>query len=248
MIGIFDSGSGGLTVLKEIRLRLPKADIVYFGDIKNAPYGSKSQEELKTLTTAAIELLQDRGAGNIVSACNSVSAALVREVPRENLIEMIEPTADSFKGSSARILLTATRATINSMIYQNAFRAIGKEIATVAIPDLAGAIEFGSSDEEIERIIREAFTGVDAEVRASDVLILGCTHYPFAREIFEKVLPTFTIIDPSVAVAERVESMMGEGEHGGGTTKFLISKDSELFRTRVARLMPEGEFSIEVIL
>ena len=76
MIGIFDSGSGGLTVLKAIREVMPSADILYFGDIRNAPYGEKSREELSRLTVNSIRVLQARGATSIVSACNSVSASL----------------------------------------------------------------------------------------------------------------------------------------------------------------------------
>lgn len=249
MIGIFDSGSGGLTVLKEIRKRLPKADILYFGDIKNAPYGSKTKDELVALTAGAIELLQKRGAKKIVSACNSVSAALVvssnqtRVLAPENLIEMIEPTASDFKDSVDRILLTATPATINSGIYQNAFEAIGKEIETVAIPDLAGAIEFGATDAEVEQIIREAFAAVDTS--AFDTLVLGCTHYPLVKNGFETVLPALKIVDPAVAVAERVASQMSEV--GLGETYFLISKDAEQFRARVAGLWPENKHSIEVL-
>src|SRR3989338_4503180 len=134
MIGIFDSGSGGLTVLKAIRDQMPSSDVVYFGDIKNAPYGSKTNSELSVLTVRAIELLQNRGADNIVSACNSVSASLAvslfdaLSLTPPQLIEMVGPTVSSFKNSSARLLLVATPAPIQSEIYQNAFRMIGKDI------------------------------------------------------------------------------------------------------------------------
>jgi glutamate racemase len=243
MIGVFDSGSGGLTVLKEIRARMPKADIVYFGDIKNAPYGIRSHEELVSLTTAAIELLRQRGATNIVSACNSVSAALAVANAPEDMIEMIEPTVASFKDSPARILLVATPATVKAEIYQRAFAAIGKEIGTLAIPELAGAIEFGAADEELERIISDAFATVDTS--ALGTLILGCTHYPFVREIFERVLPNMKVVDPAVAVAERVAIQFAE--EGSGHTTFLISQDSEPFRARVANLLPETGYRVEVL-
>src|SRR4051812_29736626 len=122
MIGIFDSGSGGLTVLKAIRDVLPSADVLYMGDIKNAPYGSRSREELSKLTVEAIKLLQARGANRIVSACNSVSASLavsifdIFSLDSTQLIEMVGPTVASFKGSNARILLCATPATVDSGI------------------------------------------------------------------------------------------------------------------------------------
>src|SRR5271165_3119459 len=120
MIGIFDSGSGGLTVLHAIRQVLPSADVIYFGDIKNAPYGSRSQEELSVLTIQALKLLENRGATNFVSACNSVSASLALSVldvfteKEMQIIEMVGPTVSYFKGSAARILLCATPATIRS--------------------------------------------------------------------------------------------------------------------------------------
>jgi glutamate racemase len=251
MIGIFDSGSGGLTVLKAIRERMVSADIIYFGDIKNAPYGSKSNSELSVLTVRAIALLQVRGAGSIVSACNSVSASLavslfdMLSIAPDHLIEMVGPAVSSFKNSSDRLLLVATPATIHSEIYQNAFHMIGKEVETIAIPDLAAAIEFGSSEEEIEKIIRDAFK--DVQLDAFDVLILACTHYPLVSHIFERVVGGVTIVDPAYAVGERTRQKLGSQEAGRGTMHFIISKDSQPFRDRVAALFPSGEVSIEVL-
>lgn len=251
MIGIFDSGSGGLTVLKAIRERMPSADILYFGDIKNAPYGEKPHRELSELTMRAIELLLARGATSVVSACNSVSAALAislfdaLSLAPDHLIEMVGPTVSAFKDSSARILLTATPATIGSEIYQNAFHMIGKEIETVAIPGLAAAVEFGDSEGKIEGIIRDAFSGI----RASDfdAIILACTHYPLVTHVFERVLGSAPLFDPAVAVGERVRRQLwAQEEAGGGLTRFLISKDSQPFRDRVA-MLSLGAFAIEVL-
>ncbi|MFI5260585.1 MAG: glutamate racemase [Candidatus Paceibacteria bacterium] len=251
MIGVFDSGSGGLTVLQAIREQMPSADIVYFGDIKNAPYGSKSNSELSLLTVRAIELLQKQGATSIVSACNSVSASLaislfdVLSLAPDHLIEMVGPAVSSFKGSPDRLLLVATLATIRSEIYQNAFHMIGKEVETIAIPDLASAIEFGSPEEEIERIIRTAFEGMRLE--DFDTLILACTHYPLVKGLFKKVVGDLQIADPALAVGTRVRQQLGATEVGAGTTRYIISKDSVPFRERVASLFPGGETSIEVV-
>lgn len=250
MIGIFDSGSGGLTVLKAIRERIPSADVVYFGDIKNAPYGSKSNSELSVLTVRAIELLQKRGAESIVSACNSVSASLAvslfdaLSLAPTQLIEMVGPTVSSFKNSSARLLLAATPATIESEIYQNAFRMIGKDVETVAIPDLAPAIEFGNSEKEIEQIIRDAFAEVP--LQNFDVLILACTHYPLVQHLFERVLGSLPLYDPALAVGERVKKQLWPREVADGTTHFIISKDSQTFRDRAGKLA-KGKISIEVL-
>ena len=251
MIGIFDSGSGGLTVLSAVREQMPSADILYFGDIKNAPYGSKTNSELSVLTVRAIELLQKRGAGSIVSACNSVSASLAVSLfdalslaPTE-LIEMVGPTVSSFKDSSAHLLLAATPATIDSEIYQNAFRMIGKNVETVTIPDLASAIEFGSPDADVERIIRSAFE--KTKLSDFDVLILACTHYPLVAPVFKRIVGPLPLFDPALAVAGRVRRQLWPREVGDGTTHFLISKDSQTFRDRVAALGLSSEPSIEVL-
>lgn len=252
MIGIFDSGSGGLTVLKAIRERMPSADIVYFGDIKHAPYGSRSSAELSRLTFASLKLLIDRGATNIVSACNSVSGSLAvslfdtSDISSDHLIEMVGPTVRYFKHADSKILLCATPATIQSEIYQNAFSMMDKDIQTLAIPELAGAIEFGASQEEIEKIIVSAFASVP---KASyTAVILACTHYPLVLPLFKKVLGDKVLIcDPAEAVAERVEKVWWPREVGTGNLTFLISQDSTLFRARVADFFPSDAFIVEVI-
>ncbi|MSU74694.1 hypothetical protein EXS57_02865 [Candidatus Kaiserbacteria bacterium] len=251
MIGIFDSGSGGLTVFKAIREQMPSADILYFGDIKNAPYGSKSNSELSILTVRAIELLQKRGAESIVSACNSVSASLAvslfdaLSLTPTQLIEMVGPTVSSFKNSSARVLIVATPATVQSEIYQNAFRMIGKEITAVAIPDLAASIEFGAPEEELEYSIRNSLK--DVKLDGFDVLILACTHYPLVNHIFKRVAGSVPIFDPAVAVGDRVKRRLWPREVGDGTAHFIISTDSQPFRDRVARFAHTGGYTIEVL-
>ena len=250
MIGVFDSGSGGLTVLAAIRRAMPEADILYFGDIKHAPYGLRSQEELSLLTSEAIRFLQSRGATHIVSACNSVSASLAIARPGlaalddKHLIEMVAPTVASFRGSTSRVLLCATPATSSSNIYQHAFREIGQDIAVLSISELAGAIEFGQSPHEIEQIIKDAFVGCPP----FDVLVLGCTHYPLALAAFYKVLGALvSIFDPSFPVARRVKEVFGSQELGRGQTRYCISKDSEPFRALLPLLFPGSEFFVEVL-
>jgi glutamate racemase len=252
MIGIFDSGSGGLTVLSAVKKLLPSVDVVYFGDTKHAPYGGKSREALTERTIAAIQILAHEKATSVLSACNSVSASLAvslfdaMALPPERLIEMVGPTVAHFRGSSARVLLCATEATIASQVYQNAFHMIGKDIKMLAIPALAGAIEAGASEEELTRIIHDAFDTADANT--FDTVVLACTHYPLVSHIFEKVLESSVIIyDPADAVAARVEHQWWPRESGNGTLRFLISAESEVFRACVARLFPHNAYSIEVI-
>lgn len=249
MIGIFDSGSGGLTVLRAIRARFPSIDVIYYGDIKNAPYGSRSREELSRLTVQALRLLHERGARSIVSACNSVSASLAvslfdtHAIEPHQLIEMVGPTVRSFRGFQKRIALCATPATIQSGIYQSAFEMIGQPVRYVAIPDLAGAIEFGRTA-DVEPIIRQAFPESE---RDFDVLILACTHYPLVIDTFKRVLGDITIFDPAYAVAERVEDQFWPREVGDGATHFIITKESEQFRGFVKDLFPHASYEVEVV-
>jgi glutamate racemase len=252
MIGIFDSGSGGLTVLRAIRERMSGTDIIYFGDIKNAPYGSKTPAELSHLTFSAFSFLVKRGATSIVSACNSVSSSLAvslldaGDISSDHLIEMVGPTVRYFKHADSKILLCATPATIKSEIYQNAFSMIGKEIQTLPIPELAGAIESGASEEKIEEIIRIAFSQIPQG--SFSVLILACTHYPLVMNVFKKVLGERVLIfDPAEAVAERVAELWWPREAGNGKMTFLISADSERFRRFVTEFFPKDAEKIEVV-
>jgi glutamate racemase len=250
MIGIFDSGSGGLTVLKALRDQLPSCDVFYFGDTKNAPYGTRSQEELAKLTVQAIRLLQKRGANKIISACNSVSASLVisihdaLDLAPDSIIEMVGPTVSYIKNIQGSILLVATPATIKSGIYQNATAMAGKSIDTLALPSLAGAIERGESREKIEEIIVSEL----GSALKHDVLVLGCTHYPLVLEQFKKVVsPSVFIIDPAEAVADRAYKLFWPAEVRDGKSTFLISSDSDTFRNFVKELFPQSEYTIEVL-
>lgn len=252
MIGIFDSGSGGLTVLRALRKVLPSCDVVYFGDIKNAPYGSRSQEELSNLTVHALELLRTAGASKIISACNSTSASLALSIfdafgiEPNNLIEMVGPTVSYFKGSDARVLLCATPATVRSGIYQNAFGMIGLPVTAREIPALAGSIEFGKPKGEIQKNIRDALASIN--LAQFDVLVLACTHYPLALEEFRAVVPTsLQIFDPAIAVAERAYQQFWPQEVHSGQTRFLVSAPSPQFNAVVTRLFGDKKYTIEVV-
>jgi glutamate racemase len=251
MIGIFDSGAGGLTVLRALRARMPSADIVYFGDTKNAPYGQRPREELTKLTVDALQLLQNRGAERIISACNSVSASLAislydaLRIKPNDLIEMVGPTVAYFRHADARILLVATEATIKSGMYQNAFRMLGKEVACVAIPDLAGAIEKCVESEAMKNIIRKT---IKDELGSFDILILACTHYPLISKLFEEVIGDEVLIfDPALAVAERAEQQFWPQEVGNSTTKILISAESPSFQPLLTELFPNTSYTVTVL-
>lgn len=245
MIGLFDSGSGGLSVLTALRKVAPHADIAYFGDIKNAPYGIKSAHELKQLAYAGIATLKTMRANEIVAACNSVSPLILQGAAENTpVIEMSLPTAKYLHDRAGqRMLLMATPATITSDLYQC---AIGSDIELDLLPvsELAGAIEFGVPEQKIIEIVREAFEAKKGNTY--DALILGCTHYPLVREIIEqeteRLLGPISIIDPAEAVASEV--LRRFNTKGMARTHFHISQDSAVFRGRAGALLGNSNFII----
>lgn len=237
MIGVFDSGSGGLLVLRAIREELPDADLLYFGDLAHAPYGEKSRAELFEVVTNAVAELRRAGATSVVSACNTASTVLqgnypeLLGLPRDRFVEMIEPTVARAAALKQPLLLAATPATIASGVYQSALNAAGVVAKSVALPGLAAAIEFGAPEEELENRIRDAFLEIDTAAYGG--LVLACTHYLLARSTFERVFPKLVVLDPTRTVSKRVRETFGRTERGGGAVRFRASADVSLFRRRV---------------
>ena len=248
MIGLFDSGSGGLTVLSALQKRAPKVDVVYFGDIANAPYGERSAGELARLTESGVKKLVGMGATLIVSACNSLSLSVLMGIAEHTeVIEMTRPAARMLRAhAGARMLLIATPATIESRMYPNAL-GVTVQLDQAVAPKLASAIEFGAPADEIRSIVRDAF--LEQAGKQYDGIILGCTHYPLVRELIEKeamnIFGPIEILDPAEAVAEEVVRRFDT--NGGGAMKFFISKESEVFRKRVNELFPASSYTIDVV-
>jgi len=243
MIGLFDSGVGGLTVAAQLRKLSPSADFVYFGDVAHAPYGSKPSEELFFLTLAMMRFLRGVGATEFVSACNSVSVSVIQPmievfgVPSARVIEMVEPAAvacEAYRGKN--ILVVATEATVRSKLYEDVFLRHGIPVHMFANKDLAFAIEEGRDAESIRQIIQPIMN--ETERVHADVLVFGCTHYPFVKSMFEAELLrrglSVEIFDPSLAVA--TESVKQFNTNGTGRQIFFLSKESKVFRDRVLEL------------
>lgn len=243
MIGIFDSGIGGLTVASALRKQAPEADLLYFGDLANMPYGSKSKEELFQLTMRAMFFLRSHGAVDYVAACNSVSVAVIQPlkdlfgVRGFRVIEMVEPAAKALKEkASGMVLVAATEATVRSGIYEHAFRKQGLTVEMIACPELAFAIECGKSKDDISRIIQPVIEKA-IEIKAK-TLVFGCTQYPFIKSVFAKAFQShqfsIDLFDPSDSVAREAISMCEI--IGKGLNTFFVSKHSEVFDTTVFRL------------
>lgn len=253
MIGIFDSGVGGLTVAAAIRKRAPSVDTVYFGDIANAPYGLKNRVTLEQLTFQAFRLLRSLGATQLVSACNSVSASVILPmlelfgVYDSGIVEMVGPAARALKERlNGRMIVVATPATVDSAMYQKGFREVGLDVRMIACPELAGAIEFGEPlaviEHHVDTVVEQAL-GIGC-----DTLVLGCTHYPLVRDIFERCIIArgggIALYDPADAVA--LTALTRHGVLGDGMSRFVISRDSAVFRRYVTQMFGATAIDIEV--
>jgi glutamate racemase len=242
MIGIFDSGSGGLTVLKEIKKLSPKADVVYFGDLANAPYGNRSRRELEELTFFGLRRLKELGATEMIAACNSVSVSVNEvllkklNIEKEKIIEMVNPFVNTFANKKSKILLTATKATIESEIYQKAFAKFNVKIDVLAIPELVYLIENNFSDKEIEILLNKYFPKIaNGNYR---YLIFGCTHFPLVEKNFKNIFAknglNISLINPAKYVAKEASNSFDLS--GSGRLKVLLSKDSDVFKREINKI------------
>lgn len=233
MIGIYDSGIGGFTVLQALRSRAPNVDIVYFGDTKFAPYANLDQHTLERLTLDAFRLLKELGATQLVSACNSVSASVVRPLldifgSNGSIIEMVGPTAQYINTLEPnKVVVIATPATIRSGLYQQNI----VDCVPIACPHLSGLIEAGANDSEIEIDIKSIVDLIAPH--DPNCIVLGCTHYPlvkdaFAQEFENRGIDT-QIIDPAGSVSSAIVQAYGTG--GSGSLKIFSSSHSEIFNS-----------------
>ncbi len=233
MIGVFDSGFGGLTVVRALRTHLPHADILYFGDSRNAPYGEKSNDALRSLGQNAASLLARRGATSLLSACGTLSAvALDRIEVGLPLSGVLLPAAGQVRGR--RVAVLATPAAIRSHAYLGALRAPGREVYELACPTLVPLVERGAD----ARTLAHAVAAATQPLRAfsPDTILLGCTHYPFLAEAVASCFPTSALLSASAAGAEDFARRHPEENEGHGTITLLTSGDPAAFRRGAAAL------------
>jgi glutamate racemase len=211
-IGVFDSGFGGLTVLKELLVLVPHARYLYFGDTARLPYGSKSADTVARYAVQAAHFLELHGASQLVLACNTATALAfdqTRAAAHIPVVGVIEPGAAAAAAVSRlkKAVVVATEGTVMSHAYQRALAARQVRALEKACPLLVPLVEEGWGEhavtEQVARIyLDEAFAG---EFRDADVLLLGCTHYPLLRELFQRLVPPgVTIVDSAESTAKAV--------------------------------------------
>ena len=212
IIGVFDSGVGGLTVLRALVHQIPDADYLYFGDTARLPYGSKSASTVAHYAVGAIHHLQERGADLLVIACNTATALAfdeIRSASHVKVIGVVEPGANAASAAShsRKVVVIGTDATISSHAYRRALEARDVTVKEKACPLFVPLVEEGWTDhpvtEQVARIyLDEAFS---ADARDADVLLLGCTHYPLLQPLLRRIAPPHvTIVDSAESTAHDV--------------------------------------------
>jgi len=215
-IGVFDSGFGGLTVLKALLRLIPNADYLYFGDTARLPYGSKSAETVARYAVGAAHYLEQRGARMLVIACNTATALALDKISQAAtvpVVGVIEPGAERAcsESQARKIVVIGTEATVSSHAYLQALEARGVQAKEKACPLFVPLVEEGWIDhpvtEEVARIyLEEAFAD---EFKSADVLLLGCTHYPLIQPVLRRVAPKrVNIVDSADATASAVGRLM----------------------------------------
>ncbi|MEF2837799.1 MAG: glutamate racemase [Oscillospiraceae bacterium] len=235
-IAVFDSGVGGISVLRHLLRYLPGERFLYFGDSANAPYGSRSTEEVRQLTLAAAKkLTSEYPVKALVIACNTATAAAVQQVRQQypDLIVIgIEPAlkvaADHFPGG--RIGVMATEVTLREEKFDTLVHRFEKEctIAKIPAPGLVQKIESGKTDcEEAESLLREILAD---HIGKLDALVLGCTHYPFAAKVISRILGAdVKLLDGGDGTARETRRRLKKAgllEEGSGEVMIINSSEN----------------------
>ena len=242
MIGIFDSGLGGLTAVAELRKALPAADYIYFGDTARIPYGTRSVETIRSYALQDCRFLMSMGVTSILAACGTVSTNALEtlrasfNVPIVGVVEGAAKKAASIaKNGSGKVLVLGTPATIKSGAFEKALNKNGcTDVISVACPMFVPLAENGyTSVNHIPalEIAREYLAPV-ADT-CPDAVILGCTHYPLLSEVISHFLPHSVLVSSGAEAVSELKDMLilssRSDIHGGGKGKYYVSDGPESF-------------------
>ncbi len=248
-IGIFDSGVGGLTVARAILDQLPNESTLYIGDTARGPYGPRPLAEVREFALETMDFLVSQGVKAIVIACNTASAAMLRDARERYAIPVIEVIQPAVRRAVAatrtgNVGVIGTRATIDSKAYVDAFAAAPQlNITSIACPLFVEFVERGeTSGTEITRIAREYLTPVmEAKV---DTLVLGCTHYPLLTGVISYVMGEgVTLVSSAEETAKDLyrtlveNGLLREQSTTPATHKFLATGDAKAFETLARRFL-----------
>lgn len=260
-IGVFDSGVGGLSVLRAMRELLPRENVVYFGDQGHVPYGPRSMEEIQRFSEGITRFLLERQCKLIVVACNTASAAALKylratfpDMPFVGMEPAVKPAAESTKTGKVGVL--ATPATFQGALYASVVERFGAgvELFQHTCPGLVNQIERGELDSADTRKILEDALHPMLE-KNIDTVVLGCTHYPFVIPLIQNIAgANVRVIDPAPAVAKQVQrllvnsNLVNAGDEKGAV-EFFTSGISEAMNAAARELLGmEGVVTTSIVL
>ncbi len=213
-IGIFDSGLGGLSVVATIRHLLPGENLIYFGDSANAPYGEKTRQQVRKLSTRICDTLVEQGAKAIVVACNTATSAAINElrkrydIPVVGMEPALKPAVEQTATGSIAVLATAL--TLRESKFQGLLEQFrtGRRIYSIPCPELVTLVEAGTlSGEKADAAVSASLKGLEKANLAA--VVLGCTHYVFLKQVFEKELGKKTlIIDGNIGTVLHLKQLL----------------------------------------
>ena len=246
MIGIFDSGLGGLSALKEAQRLMPDADIVYFGDTGRVPYGTRSREIIIKYALQDMRFLLTYPLEAVLVACGTVSSTAldtlraVYDIPILGVVDhAAEAAVKATKNGTVGVI--ATGATILSHAFENKIHSISPEIKVVstACPLLVPLVENGYTDPDdpVTRRVLEDYL-VDIKASGADTLILGCTHFPLIAGAIARVLPDVTLINSGAEAARALHKTVGDKKESG-ETKYFVSDNPDNFRSLASLFLEE---------
>jgi glutamate racemase len=249
-IGVFDSGVGGLSVLRAMRELMPAENVIFFGDQGHVPYGPRPLEQVRAFSEGITRFLLDEGAKLIVVACNTASAAALSHLrqtfPDVKFVGMepaVKPAAETTRTGVVGVL--ATPATFQGALYASVVErfANGVELLQNTCPGLVQQIELGNlNGKETRRILEEAL--LPMLEKNIDTVVLGCTHYPFVIPLIQRICgDSVRVIDPAPAVARQVERLLEAGGRrnpsGSGRVQFYTSGDAAAVESLLPKLLGE---------
>lgn len=244
-VGVFDSGIGGMTVVREIRKRFPGEKIIYFGDTKRVPYGDKSKEELIFLSERIVAFLISQGARVIIDACNTTSALALPTLKEKfsiPIIGVLEPGASrAAEQASRKVGVIATAATINSNLYRTKIQEADSElqITSVPCPKLVGFIEDGDLNSDYLKKVLNGYLN-QIFLNNCDTLVLGCTHYPFLTETINEIIgEEMTLVDPAIPTVDQLEQYL---EKSQSEEICYVSGDYHNFYSTLMKIFPDHGF------
>ena len=238
-IGVFDSGVGGISTLRDMIRELPDEHFIYFGDMAHAPYGTKSTDEVIACVRAVVNKLTEKGIKALVIACNTATGAAAATLRKELTIPVVgmepalKPASEARKNGS--VLVLATPLTLHQEKFENLMKQYGEGAVKVPCPGLMELVEADDGPGAL-RYLQELFSRYPAE--KVDAVVLGCTHYVFLKDMIRDLLPErITITDGNAGTARQLRRVLARekllNEEGPGSVELETSgteKDLELMR------------------